>query len=368
MKSYPQQVTDSIPEFFFVWSTSEKKMIYLSESNNLPRQKLSNNSPLESVRNLIAQESRMAFDKMFDQINQGNFFQDMDFATSQTNQAKYFNIKTYPIRDNVKTTKVAGQVLDISKRLEKERRIIGQSQKMEDIMHILAHDLRGPLGNIINLAHMQLENGELNEIKSFSEVIVRLGNETNRLIASMIEMAELESGNFQLAVNDCDLQEYLYSIVSPYKSELQEKKIKLITDFPKKTININIDMVKFRLVIQNLISNAVKFTRENGSILLKIEEKDSDLKIILHDDGIGIPEEKIGQLFEKFSSARRKGIRGEKSTGLGLSITKKIVELHGGSIEVNSIVDDGTEFIISLKRSIKDPAYYKKTQSLNTSG
>ena len=361
MKAFSQQVTDNIPEFFFVWSIAQNKIIYISESNYFPRASFNQNSVLENIRNLIAQESRMAFDKMFAEINSGRFYQNEDFATSKSNKARYFNIKTYPVRDNGKITKVAGHVMDITRRIEKERKLEGESQKMEDIMHILAHDLRGPLGNIINLARIQNDMENIDEIKSLSEIIFRLGNETNRLITSMVELVELESESFDIRIDECNLQDYLLSIVNPYRSELQDKMIELITDFPDHSVKINLDLIKFRLVIQNLISNAVKFTEENGSVHLQLTEENEKVIITLKDDGIGIPDDKIQHLFEKFSSARRKGLRGEKSTGLGLSITKKIVDLHGGAIEVNSIVGDGTEFIIRLPK-IEQPV---KTDKLN---
>lgn len=353
MKKYPEQITDNIPEFFFVWSINTKKIIYLSENNYINNSHLNQNSTWENVRNLIAQEGRMAFDKMFSEINKGNFHQDIDFATINKVKSNYINIKTYPIRDNGKITKVAGHVLDITKRIEKEKKLEGESRKMEDIMHILAHDLRGPLSNIINLAQMQQDMDDLEEIKSFSQVIVRLGNENNRLIASMIELIELESEEFEINASECKLQDYLNSIVSPYFNEFRERNIELKTDFPSTETNVVIDLVKFRLVIQNLLSNAIKFTNSGGEVLIKVLHSEDWVHIVLEDDGIGIPEDKIAKLFQKFSPARRKGLNGEKSTGLGLSITKKIVELHGGSIEVSSIVDDGTQFKISLPNKNK---------------
>ena len=122
------------------------------------------------------------------------------------------------------------------------------------------------------------------------------------------------------------------------------------TVLPQESLIVPLDTVKFKLVIQNLLSNAIKFTEEGGNINVSLKDHNGQVVVDFEDDGIGIHGNKLGKLFEKFSDARRKGLHGEKSTGLGLSITKKIVDLHGGRIEVQSEEGEGTRFMVYLPK------------------
>jgi two-component system sensor histidine kinase VicK len=122
------------------------------------------------------------------------------------------------------------------------------------------------------------------------------------------------------------------------------------------SIYLAIDSLKFLQVINNLISNAIKFTKDNGRIEVRIEERQPAgnkvpvVRFSVADDGIGIPAKMQPVLFDKFTKARRPGIRGEKSTGLGLSVVKSIVELHGGNIWFESAEGKGTTFYVELPK------------------
>lgn len=350
MKSFTQQITETIPEFFFVWSIPEKKIVYLSENKEILGNKSKEVHDFDLIKNVISPEQHTQLDDMIENINKGKYHQDLDFIAATHKRPKFINIKTYPIRDNGKMLKVAGHVLDITQRIEREKEVMQESQKMEDVMHILAHDLRGPLGNIINLAKLQSSSDNMDSTKTFADMIVRIGYETSRLVDSMVEIISLDSEAMDLELAQCDLSQFIKSVLSPYETEIKDKEITLKTYLSGEDIMANIDLIKFRLVIQNLISNAIKFTDSNGSIILRLDQNQKDITISLKDDGIGIPKDKLGKVFDKFSPARRKGIRGEKSTGLGLAITKKIIDLHGGNIKVISIEGDGSEFIITLPK------------------
>src|SRR5690606_37907843 len=114
---------------------------------------------------------------------------------------------------------------------------------------------------------------------------------------------------------------------------------------------IQLDEVKLLQVINNLISNAVKFTNPGGNIQVKLEETENSLLITIQDDGVGIPEEFQPFLFDEFTRARRKGLKGEDTVGMGLSISKKSIELQGGKIWFESKEGEGTAFFIELPKS-----------------
>ena len=361
MTSLSEQITSTIPEFFFIWSIPEKKIIYISDSIEILMEKSGRIKDFDRIKKIIIPKEHKKFEQLFEKINQGHFHQDIDFISADKQHPKYINIKTFPVRDNGKINKVAGQVIDITRKIEKEQLLERKNQKIEDILHILAHDLRGPLGNIVNMAQLQEESDDLDMLKSFARIIGRISNESIRLINSMIELVELESDSFELDSIECNIKNFIESTISPYKKDAADKNITIQASFPDQPIHCMLDPVKFRLVIQNLLSNAIKFTDNGGKINVIVNPNNTKIKIMVEDDGIGIPEKQLENLFEKFSTARRKGLRGEKSTGLGLSITKKIVELHGGNIEVNSIEGDGSEFIIDLP--VNKPKEQDKTMA-----
>lgn len=113
---------------------------------------------------------------------------------------------------------------------------------------------------------------------------------------------------------------------------------------------VEIDDVKLLQVINNLLSNAVKFTHAGGIINIKLEETESTLLVAVRDNGIGIPEELQPFLFDEFTKARRKGLKGEETVGLGLSINKKLIEVQGGKIWVESREGEGTTFFIEIPK------------------
>ena len=113
-------------------------------------------------------------------------------------------------------------------------------------------------------------------------------------------------------------------------------------------VNANIDKEKISQVIINLISNAIRYTNLNGEILIKLYKKSDFIKIIVKDNGIGIPEESLDYIFERFYRVDKSRCRNTGGTGVGLTICKSIVDLHKGKIEVKSKLNEGSEFIITL--------------------
>jgi signal transduction histidine kinase len=132
-----------------------------------------------------------------------------------------------------------------------------------------------------------------------------------------------------------------------WQSQLQGSR-NLHLQLPPAPVYGNLNKERFHRIMTNLLSNAVKFTPTHGTISIKVREGKKDLHVEVTDEGIGIPEKIRPLLFDRFSKARRKGLKGEKSTGLGLSICRQLVEQHGGSINVDSEEQKGTTFHIRL--------------------
>jgi signal transduction histidine kinase len=140
----------------------------------------------------------------------------------------------------------------------------------------------------------------------------------------------------------------IQNIVSEYHKTASKKKITLEFSYNDKLPKINIDTDQMNHVIGNLISNAIKYSNENTNIEIIAELKDQNIQISVIDQGQGIPEDEIKLLFGKFSKTSVKSTGGERSVGLGLNITKKVIESHGGQIWVKSKVGEGSTFAFTL--------------------
>lgn len=218
-------------------------------------------------------------------------------------------------------------------------------------LRIAAHDLRNPTSAILSFSVLMMEETwhKFNEnekefitiIKDSSEFILKLLNE-------LLDVAVIESGNLNLNLEDTDIVELTKKNVSLNKVIADKKKIKLVfsSDFPKQLIRI--DSVKTEQILNNLISNAIKFSFPEKIINVNLSKTDGQCIIRVADQGQGIPPEDQARLFQPFAKRSVRSTAGERSTGLGLSIIKKIVESHKGKIWVESEVGVGSTFFVSL--------------------
>lgn len=221
------------------------------------------------------------------------------------------------------------------KNLEIERL---NTQKGE-ILSFVAHDLRNPLNNIEALSgFMLLENENNNE----AQLISKAAQQAKEIINDLIEVVKAEEPVFQTLPKD--ISTYLTSIIQKWKNSKRE--VLLVNHNIQATVLLNAS--KFERVMDNLISNAIKFSPEDQPIEIGVTQQKDKLNITVKDYGIGIPKELQSLIFNQFSKAGRKGLQGEKSIGLGLHISKKIVEQHNGTLNMSSQENEGTVFTIVL--------------------
>ncbi|HTP12975.1 MAG TPA: HAMP domain-containing sensor histidine kinase, partial [Bacteroidota bacterium] len=153
---------------------------------------------------------------------------------------------------------------------------------------------------------------------------------------------KMESGEITLKPVDCDLKDMCQSLVSDF--ELQQETRRFVVEVPNEPVVVSCDSDLIGRVIQNLFSNALKFTPPDGTITVEIERINDAVKLTVEDTGPGIPEHHLPKIFDKFYQAEVRGV----STGIGLTFCKLAVELHGGSIGVTSGVGKGSKFWFTL--------------------
>ncbi|HYG39050.1 MAG TPA: HAMP domain-containing sensor histidine kinase [Cytophagales bacterium] len=215
----------------------------------------------------------------------------------------------------------------------------------------MAHDLTRPINTIQLLSSIlkkELNGEKFDEIKRYFRIIDDTCNSSIDLITRLVNNELLLSTKVDLVKDRIDIVEKINNLVEVYKWSHAEigKTFSVISSENK--IFIVADEVKLLQAVNNLIANSIKFTRENGHISITINNTDSTLLIIVKDDGVGIPVHLHPFLFDKFTRAARVGLKGEKTVGLGMSITKTIVELHGGKIWFDSEENKGSAFYISI--------------------
>ena len=248
---------------------------------------------------------------------------------------------------------IAGFVRDDTALKENEANVQRFAGKKNSLLEILSHDLSGPLINIQGLSSLlakELKEHNDPKLHKMIGMITHTSERSVNMIREFVKQEFLESVNVQLIKKRVNLVEVVGQTVEQYKASGKEL-LKTFDFVPSHDeILAEIDEYKFNQVLNNLISNSIKFTKEDGRITIRMEEKEDRILIIQTDNGIGIPSKYHENLFEKFTKARRTGLKGEPSTGLGMSIIKTIVEWHGGRIWFESEENIGTTFYIEIPK------------------
>ena len=272
---------------------------------------------------------------------------------SSQGKVKWLRLKPFNILTEQDERAISGFVEDITAVKEHDFTLLKYTAKKNSSLEILSHDLIGPLNIIDRLADFIQEAVQPFNNRDISQDLALIRETCSRsvtLIRDLVSQEFLESVNTELKKERYDLVEKLQIVVDNYRQSERAvaKKFNLASSNP--SIFVEIDEVKFMQVINNLISNAIKFTLENGVINISVSDEGEQVIITIEDNGIGIPEKYHPVLFDRFTPARRPGLRGEPSVGLGMSIIKRIVEMHQGRIWFESTVDQGSDFHIAIPK------------------
>ncbi len=239
---------------------------------------------------------------------------------------------------------------EIKKKNDELKRLNDQKNQF---LGMAAHDLRNPLGVVIgccNLLKTRLEN---NIDEKSSRMLDKINTSSSfmlGLINDLLDVSVIESGTVSLHLDDVSLNDLIQDNLVFLKSLAEKKNIQL--NFKSKNVvpKISCDPNKISQVLNNLITNAIKFSRPGGIVDVTLESSSTEITITVSDFGTGISQDAQQLLFMPFTQGRM-GTAGEKSTGLGLSIVQKIVSKHNGKIWLDSKVGKGTKFFVSLPRT-----------------
>ena len=225
--------------------------------------------------------------------------------------------------------------------------------QQSDLISEFVHELRTPLASLSTATYLLLRPAMSREQQE--QIIRNIHSETlrlNALASSFLDLARLESGRVQFHKTNFNVADMLYECKDVMNSKADEEKLHIQIETPDGMPALEADRDKIKQVVLNLLSNAIKYNRPNGSILLRGDFSTSEILIAVQDTGVGIPEDALPHLFQKFYRVRENETKAA-GTGLGLSICKQIVQGHGGRMDVKSKIGVGTSFTVRLPRSGK---------------
>lgn len=216
---------------------------------------------------------------------------------------------------------------------------------------VASHDLRNPLGNIITLASFIQNDNGMNlskENNNYIDVIINSGRHMLDLLNNLLDVTKIESGTMDLELKHMHIADVIQQSINENKLSADRKGISLEFSISDNIPMNTFDPMQIQQVLNNLISNAIKYSHKNTNIEINTELQNEKIIVTVKDQGQGIPENEQHNIFVPFNKTSVKSTNGEKSTGLGLTIAKKVVESHGGEIWLNSEVGTGTSFSFSL--------------------
>ncbi|EQA43302.1 GHKL domain protein [Leptospira broomii serovar Hurstbridge str. 5399] len=234
----------------------------------------------------------------------------------------------------------------------REQKLERLNESKDLIMATIAHDIRNPL-NIIQIS-LDLLKERIPDISAKNVETLMYAQDAcsraEKLIRELLELSQIESEEFSLTKEITKLDPYVVRVLSPFRYQASEKQIEIKITVHPPDLSAMIDRDRFARVLENLITNSLKFTEESGKIEINSFEEKGKVWLEIKDTGIGIPEKLKEYVFDKYSKARRKGMLGEKTVGLGMWIVKTIVEKHQGKIWLESQEGLGTTFYVCLPK------------------
>jgi signal transduction histidine kinase len=224
-------------------------------------------------------------------------------------------------------------------------------QMKSDFVSSVSHELRTPLASILGYLEILTseEVGALNELQGeFLAIIDTNAHRLLSLIDDLLTLSGLENGKLAMRMEPVDLAELVYGELQALRPELDERRHEVQIAVPDTPVRIDADVHRCGQVIGNLLANAIKFTPEGGRISVVLTEEAGAAQLAIEDSGIGISEDDLGNLFERFFRARSATEQAIPGTGLGLAISKGIVEAHGGTLSAQSELGRGSTFSVRL--------------------
>jgi signal transduction histidine kinase len=235
---------------------------------------------------------------------------------------------------------------------EKNIELIQLNEEKNVILGTAAHDIRNGIGAIHSFSELLVENQDLKsnfkQESKFIDIIHQSSGNLIILLNNILDISKIESGKIIINTASADYICFVEERLAFFQLITQKKQIEIVKDFKINSLKFEFDHIYLQEVFDNLLSNAIKYSYPKSQIKITIYQKYSSAITEVSDSGVGIPAPEIGKLFKVFSKVSSKPTSNETSSGLGLAIAKKIIDLHKGTIGVKSTFGQGSTFYFSL--------------------
>ena len=230
-------------------------------------------------------------------------------------------------------------------------------RRKDEFLATLAHELRNPLAPVRNAVQvLRVKGPDLPELRWGWDVIDRQIEHLTRLIEDLLDISRITRNKLELRKQRVELSEVIRGAVESVRPAIEQRGHELAVALPPEPMYLNGDLVRLTQVFWNLLNNAAKFTEQRGRIALIAERQDGDVVVRVRDTGVGIPPEKLPQLFEMFFQVDHTMERSQGGLGIGLALVRRLVELHGGRVEARSEgPGTGSEFRVRLPLLVEPP-------------
>jgi two-component system, sensor histidine kinase and response regulator len=303
----------------------------------------------------------ISFNERIQSVISGGFWEDEIRVKKKNGGILWMNSSLAPVKnDKNDIVGFVSAMTDITERKKSDDKIKEYTLQLKDLnatkdklFSIIAHDLKNPFVTMIGLSEMlilDIENANINDVKKIVSVINSSAKDAHKLLENLLEWSRAQTGNLKFQPAIIDIKVLLIEVVSLLKAFANNKKIKIKFDL-EKSYFVFADKNMISTVLRNLITNAVKFTKESGTVGISCREIDNQCEIVVSDNGIGIDESAIKMLFEINHANSTNGTAGESGTGLGLILCKEFIEINKGEIFVRSKPGVGSDFIFTLPKN-----------------
>lgn len=265
-----------------------------------------------------------------------------------------YAVSVYPLTTAYRDEERSGEITGALVIAEDQTERLALERAREEFLSNVSHELRTPLASVKLMLETLAAGGDDDASAQFLPQALREVDRLASLVQRLLEQARVESGVPALRIEEVDLEALTRSAVHPFQQQAAAKQISLEVRAHRPVI-VEADEAQLAQILVNLIDNGLRFTPAGGAVAVAVDAEDGYARIVVSDSGIGIPYKDLPFIFERFFVADRSRARGISGAGLGLSIVKQIVESHAGTIDVQSVLDGGTQFTIRIPMIARVP-------------
>ena len=229
-------------------------------------------------------------------------------------------------------------------------------RRKDEFLAMLSHELRNPLAPILNAALLlrlhttrnRLQGIENPILQQSASIIERQVGQLTRIVDELLEVSRITTGRLQLRQESIAVGVVAENAVATVRSLIDQRKHELTVSLPTQAIWVHADAARLEQVVVNLLTNAAKYTDQGGHVWLTVQQEGKEAVLHVRDTGVGIAPEILPRIFELFTQADRSLDRSQGGLGIGLALVQRLVEMHGGTVAVSSVLGQGSEFVVRL--------------------